>query len=631
MKLIHVIPIARGIMKESLSYFSKHSPHPGALVSVPIRNRLSPALVHSVEDVRDVKTKLRQSPFPIKKLDEITASELFLPEFMEAIMHTASFTAGTTGAVLSSLVPRAILSDPKKVAGHKIPARTKSNVPTYERLVLQMERDERFATYKGLIRESFARKQSIFICMPTLFDVEKFMTQSEKGIKSYTFAFHSALSKKQVVERWNKALSEKHPIVIVGTGSFLSIPRRDIHTIVIERESASPYKAMVRPYVDVRVFAEYLARALGARIVFADSFLRIETLYHHYEGSSAELSPLRFRPLTSAKQRIVDMKAHTPTLKGRYDIVSGELGQLAEDTRRNSEHLFVYSARKGLAPITVCCECGAVVTSSYSDAPMVLHKTSRGNIFMCHQNGEIRSANECCKKCGSWKLTALGGGIELVEEQLKERLPDAHIFRIDGDSTTTHKQAQKVAESWYDTPGSILIGTEMALPYITEPVENIAVASIDSMLSIPDFKIETKMFSLLLTIRALVEKEFIIQTRNPDQRVIRDVLAGNLMEFYREEIRVREQLEYPPFSLFIKVTVSGAKEAVAEKMSELETLFANYDFRVFSAFTPAPYGKQTSHALIKLSPSEWPQKALLEKLQGLPPQIMVQVDPESIL
>lgn len=631
MKLIHVIPIARGIMKESLSYFSKHSPHPGALVSVPIRNRLSPALVHSVEDVRDVKTQLRQSPFPIKKIDEITASELFLPEFMEAIVATASYTAGTTGAVLNSLVPRAILSDPKKVSGHKIPPQVKRSVPTYERLVLQMERDERFANYKGLIRESFARKQSIFICMPTLFDVEKFMTQSEKGIKSYTFAFHSALTKKQAQDRWNKAMAEKHPIVIVGTGSFLSIPRRDIQTIVIERESATAYKAFIRPFVDIRVFGDFLARALGARIIFADSFLRIETLYNHYEGNSAELSPLRFRPLTSAKQTIIDMKAHTPTMKGIYDIVSGELGQLAENTRRNSEHLFVYSARKGLAPITVCCECGAVVTSSYSDAPMVLHKTSRGNIFMCHQNGEIRSANECCKNCGSWKLTALGGGIELVEEQLQERLPGAQIFRIDGDSTTTHKQAQKVAESWYDTPGSILIGTEMALPYITEPIENIAVASIDSMLSIPDFKIETKMFSLLLTIRTLAEKQFMIQTRNPDQRVLRDVLAGNLMEFYREEIRTREQLQYPPFSLFIKLTVSGVKQVVADKMAELESLFTDYDFRVFSAFTPAPHGKQTSHALIKIPVFRWPDKALVQRLQTLPPQITVQVDPESIL
>jgi primosomal protein N' len=631
MKLIQVIPIARGIMKESLSYFSKHSPPAGALVSVPIRNRLRPALVYAIEDVRDVKTRLRQSPYPIKKIDEITATALFLPEFMEAVSRTALYTAGTTGAVLSSLVPRAILSDPKKVSGHTIPPRTKRVVPTYEKLVLQTDRDERFATYKSLIRESFARKQSIFICMPTLFDVEKFMTQSEKGIKSYTFAFHSALSKKQVFDRWNKAVAEKHPIIIVGTGSFLSIPRRDIRTIVIERESASAYKALVRPFVDIRVFGGFLAHALGARVVFADSFLRIETLYNHYEGDSAELSPLRFRPLTPARQTIIDMKAHAPTLKGRYDIISGELGQLAETTRRNSEHLFVYAARKGLAPITVCCECGAVVTSSYSDAPMVLHKTSRGNIFMCHQNGEIRSANECCKKCGSWKLTALGGGIELVEEQVAERLPSAHIFRIDGDATTTHKQAERVSGEWYDTPGSILIGTEMALPYITEPIENIAVASIDSMLSIPDFKIETKMFSILLTIRALAEKEFLIQTRNPGQRVLRDVLAGNLMEFYREEINTRAQLGYPPFSLFIKLTVSGIKQAVADKMAELESTFADYDFRVFSAFTPAPHGKQTSHALIKLPVSKWPDTGLITRLQALPPQITVQVDPESIL
>lgn len=630
MRLIHVIPISRGITKDRLSYFSKEDVPKGAMVTVPIRNKLTPAIVEHTEKVEDVKTKLRQSPYPIKKIEEVKKTQIFSPEFMSAVLETADYTAGTAGAIINTLVPKAILDNPKKI--HE--STTKENAQkelVYERLVLQTDKDERFSTYRSLIREAFARKQSVFICMPTFHDVEQFVSKSEKGIGAYMFGFHNNLPKKQIYERWNTILSEDHPVAIVGTGSFLSIPRLDIKTIILERESSNVYKSPVRPYVDIRIFAGLLARQINARIVYADSFLRIETLHHYYEGLSAELAPLRFRPLSPAKHSIVDMKNYKPTVKGRYDIISHELARLVEDTRRDAASLFVFSSRRGLSPTTVCSDCGATVTSSHSDAPMVLHKTSKGNIFYCHQNGEVRSANERCRACGGWKLVALGAGIQLVEEQLKERFPDHSFFRVDSDVTNTYKKARAVVEEWKNTPGGVLLGTEMVLSHMEDPIEHIAVASIDSLLSIPDFKIETKIFSILLTLRSLAQQSLLLQTRNPEQRVLKNAIEGNLMEFYRNEIKLRKELDYPPFSLFIKLTVSGTKNAVSKEMDILEKLFKDYDLRIFSAFIPAGYGKQISHALIKIRHEEWPKSDLLEKLRSLPPQIAIQIDPKSTL
>lgn len=629
MFLIHVIPISRGITKDRLSYFSKKNVEKGALVSVPLRGKLTPAIAISSESVRDVKTRLRQSPYPIKKLEHVHAGQLFSPAFMAAIENMATYSAASIGATISTLVPRAILDDPQERPAAEEADSDKDL--SYERLVLQMDRDERFATYRGIIREAFARKQSVFICMPTLHDVERFTLQSEKGIRAYLFTFHSGLTKKQVKDRWQKALNETHPVVIVGTGSFLSISRKDIQTIIVERESASAYKSSVRPYIDVRTFADLFARELGARVIFADSFLRIETLHRYYRGEAAELAPLRFRPLSPATQKVIDMKNHTPSTKGQYDIIGSALALLVEETKRSAAHLFIYSARRGLSPITVCSDCGATVTSTYSDAPMVLHKTSRGNIFFCHQNGEVRSAAERCRNCGGWKLVALGAGVQLVEEQLKARFPEYSFFRIDSDTTNTHKRARAVVDAWRDTPGSVLIGTEMALSYINEPVEHVAVASMDSLLAIPDFKIESKVLSILLTLRALAQQTFLLQTRNPDQQILKDATSGNLLDFYRREIKVRESLGYPPFATFIKLTVSGKKEAVAKEMEQLEETFNDLDLRVFSAFTPAPYGKQTSHAIIRIPADKWPDEKIAARLRALPPYIAVAVDPESVL
>ena len=630
MQLVHVIPIARGIVKEALSYFTKEALSVGSVVSVPIRGKATPALVERVESVRDAKAALRDLPYALKKLDSSKATQVFLPAFLEAAKNTAEYYAASTGAVLSSTVPKAILADPRKV---KLENDSKERVVdrAFEKLVLQADRDERFSTYRSVIREAFARKESVYLCLPTINDVEQFATVSERGIGPYAFVFHSGLTKTELVKRWKAASAEEHPILIIATGSFFGIPRTDIGSIIIERESAEAYRAQGRPFVDTRVFAECFARAIGARLILADTLLRIETLYEHEEGFAAELAPLRFRPLSSATPSVIDTSKNKPTQKGAYDTLSRELEELIEKSRADSEHLFIFAGRRGLASITVCCDCGAVVRGEKSDSPMALHKTSKGNVFFDHRTGEIRSAAERCKNCGSWRLTALGGGIELIEEQVRERFPDATVLRIDSDSIKKPTDAQLVADAFYETPGSILIGTEMALPYLTKPFEHAAIASIDSLLAIPHYNTEARMFALLLTIRALAQETFLIQTRKVDQRAIALAVSGNLLDFYREEIDVRRALSYPPFAKFITITIDGKRPAIDTQMEEVEEALEGFDVRTFSAHSSVRPGVLRTHALIKVPRDSWPDAKLVSLLRKLPPNAVVHVDPGSIL
>ncbi|PIT91074.1 hypothetical protein COU17_02180 [Candidatus Kaiserbacteria bacterium CG10_big_fil_rev_8_21_14_0_10_49_17] len=630
MQLVHVIPIARGIVKESLSYFTKETPTAGSIVSVPIRGTATPALVERVERVRDAKAAVRELPYALQKMDSSRATQVFLPAFLEAAKSIAEYYAASTGAVLSSIVPKAILADPRKVKCEDVSSERASG-RAFEKLLLQADRDERFSIYRSVIREAFARKESVYLCLPTINDVEQFASVSERGIGPYAFVFHSALSKSELIKRWKAVSAEGHPVLIIATGSFFGIPRRDIGSIILERESAEAYRSQSRPFVDTRVCAEYVARAIGARLILADTFLRVETLYEHEEGLAAELAPLRFRPLSSAKSLVIDTSKNTPTQKGAYNTLSRELEELIRKNRSDSEHLFIFAGRRGLASITVCCDCGAVVRGEKSDSPMTLHKTSKGNVFFDHRTGEIRTAAQRCKDCGSWRLTALGGGIELVEEQVRERFPETPVLRIDSDSVKKPSDAQSIADEFYETPGCILLGTEMALPYLMKPFEHAAVASIDSLLAVPHYNTETRMFALLLTIRSLAQETFLIQTRKVNQRVISLAISGNLLDFYREEIEVRRALSYPPFAIFITITIDGKRPAIDAQMEAVEEALTGYDVRIFSAYSSIRTGVLRSHALIKVSRESWPDAKLVERLKALPPRVVVRVDPGSIL
>ncbi|TSC60915.1 MAG: Uncharacterized protein G01um1014107_201, partial [Parcubacteria group bacterium Gr01-1014_107] len=140
-----------------------------------------------------------------------------------------------------------------------------------------------------------------------------------------------------------------------------------------------------------------------------------------------------------------------------------------------------------------------------------------------------------------------------------------------------------------------------------------------------------KILSLLLRLRSMARKNFIIQSRHGDCNLWHFALGGNLIDFYRQEIELREALNYPPFSALIKITLQGEKGSVEKEMEKLVAFLKEYNPIVYPAFTAQVKGKYIMHALIKHSPDNWPDTALANKLLSLSPKFMIKVDPDTIL
>ncbi|MCC2630941.1 MAG: primosomal protein [Candidatus Paceibacter sp.] len=632
MNIVHVVPITRGIGKETLSYFTASEVKPGSIVKVPIRTKSVPALVVSVEAASDLKAELKSSPFSIRKIGKLHMLPIFLPAFIDAAKDAAEYFASSTGSVLASITSRGILEQSEKITEKEITSVEHAVAEvTHEPYALQADEEERIAHYKSLIREQFAKKRSIFFCLPTIQDTKKIFDQLPKGIEEYTHVLNSSLSKKDLITTWNKILDETHPVLIIATGSFIGIPRRDIGMIIIERESSTSYKLQTRPYLDIRTFAEFFARRIQAKLIFGDLLLRTETLWRTKNGEMAELSPLKFRSMSTAKDVIIDMKKYKLLDTPEFRIVSDDLEELIRRNKEQNENMFIFAARRGLAPLTVCGDCATTVLCHRCNAPITLHRGREGNFFLCHRCGERRSAEERCRVCGSWKLTTLGIGIELIEDVLKNMFPEVKIFRMDKDSVTTHKQALALVSQFYNAPGSILLGTEMALLYLEKTIDNAGVASIDSLFSIPDFRVNERIMNILLKIRSITQKTFVVQTRSRDQHIFDYATKGNLMDFYREEIDERKKLNYPPFSTLIKITIKGPKDRTVQDMNMIQKNLHEYEPVVFPAFIDTVNNKSIMHALIKINHTDWISKPLLEKLLALPPYVSVNVDPESLL
>ncbi|MEI6480021.1 MAG: primosomal protein N' [bacterium] len=631
---VDVLPITKAVIKDTLSYFSSDEFLEGALVSVPVRNKNIQAIVLRCYPAHEDKATLKELPYALKKLESKEGQYLLRKEFIEAASKTATHHATFVGSVISAIVPQRILENPPKSPPQKKLENTEPSTDTYhEPYLLQAPDNDRFADYKSLIRESFARKRSVFFCVPTIEDAKKSAEKLEKGIEEFTFVFDGSLTKKDILFFWDKALETEHPVLIIGTGMFLSLPRMDIGTIIIEKEASRSYKTISRPFVDIRVFAEKYSKLIGARLILGDIMLRTESIKRFYDHELIEYTPLKWRSLATAEDVLIDMREYKKKSEKGFRAFSDEALALINELREDNGHCFIYSARRGLSPQVVCNDCGTTVKCNRCSSPVVLHSGSDAslNFFLCHTCGEKRSAVEKCKDCTSWNLVTLGIGVESIEKELRTHFPDISIFKIDQDTVKNHKKAKEISREFYKTPGSILLGTEMALLYLDEQVEFTMVSSLDSLFAIPDFRGNEKIMNILLKMRNLAHKKFIVQTRSPDEPVFEYALKGNIADFYRSEIAEREKFAYPPFVTLIKITYQGLRAEVLEEMKTLKAFLAPHTVQIFPAFIETVRGKYVMHALIKADRSTWPDMELVKKLTALPQHFLVKIDPDNLL
>ncbi len=650
MKIVNIIPITKGVLKDPLTYYTSKDAEENSLVMITLRGKSVPGLVVSCEDAVEAKSRLKTSHFSLKRVERVADKNFLLPEFLKAAEETGRYFAGTTGGVISGLVPVRIFDEYLLPKGSLVSIEHKyarpetkiapDNLKHTDKYVIQANDDDRFSVYRGIIREEFAKNSSVFLSSSTVNGAVSIFRELSRGIEPYAFLLHGKMSEKEIIAAWKHILETEHPVLIIATPVYASIPRRDFGAFIAEQESRDAYQSFSRPYFDFRYFLERYAEKLNAKFIMGDFFLRIESLRRHETKNMSSIIPMRFRLLSTITQEVVDMKKDQKNSiadsapKSEFRIIGRRLEEVMRETLAQGGNIFLWGVRRGLAPLTACRDCGSIFSCPRCDVPFVLHreggKMGLRNIFICHTCEERKSAEVTCTKCGSWRLQALGVGVEQSAQEVRELFPDATVYELHADAVKTDKKAENIAQTFAESRGAILVGTELAFSYVKSAALS-AVTSADSLFSLPDFRIHEKILRKLLEVKLKAERSFVVQTRYPQEKLFQSLIQGNLMDFYRNEISSREQFAYPPFSVIVKIRFEGTENEIAEKAGYIEKLFEAYRPSIFPAFTPKIKDCYQVNAVMKVPTAKWPHEDILSKLLSLPPYFRVKIDPEDLL
>ena len=636
-----------------MTYFTAKNIPNGSIVTIPLRNKKILGLVIFTEDLASAKSNIKNMNFNLRKIIEVKKSSIFLKEYLDSAILISKYFATQRGNAVTSLIPsifREEYDKLEKLMGVAEVGLPQGGSPTSarnimsEKLLFQAPFGERISNYKTLIRGSFAAKKSVFVVLPTEQEIKKWEVALSKGIEQFTFTVHSGLGSKKIKQKFGKILTAAHPILILGTVPFLSVPRRDLGTIIMEHESSSAYKMISKPHIDLRIFAEFFASKINAKFILSDTLLRYESIARRETENLISMYTLSFRLNFEGNIKILSQKKATFSGRTKFQVLLDESIKEIETALAKKKNIFIFALRKGLATMTICRDCGNTVSCEQCLSPLVLHVSSDGKkrVFVCNRCQREENGDKVCAICNSWNLIPLGIGTDTVVEEVKKHFPKTKIFKLDKESAKTAKGAEKIIEEFGENEGSILVGTELALFYLQDKKVPLSViASFDSLWSIPNFKMSEKILQLMISIISKTSEKFIIQTKNENDPAIQAIKQENLLSFVRGELSDRKNLHYPPYKRFIKMTHLGNKEQTMKAKEMLREIFKEYEPEIFSGFHTMQKGKYVTNALIKLDLKKWSlpelllnssiDENLLSKLLSLPSAFDIFVDPEDLL
>jgi len=244
------------------------------------------------------------------------------------------------------------------------------------------------------------------------------------------------------------------------------------------------------------------------------------------------------------------------------------------------EQAILFLNRRGYATFIVCRECGLVMKCPRCSITLTLHAGEQA--LRCHYCDFRRKAPEVCPDCASTSIRQFGVGTQKVESEIARWFPDARVARMDMDTTTGKGSHEKILNRFQDGSIDILVGTQMIAKGLDFPgVTLVGVITADTSLNLPDFRAAERTFQLLTQVAGRAGRgkrpgEVVVQTYTPEHYSVVYAKNHDYRDFFREELKLREILEYPPYCSLVRILISGktennviqGSEVIASKLSQ---------------------------------------------------------------
>ncbi len=632
---------------------------PGDYVRVPWGKKETVGVVWAAGgdaalDAGKVKTILQRFDFP-----PMSAAQR---QFIEWV---ARYTLSDLGSVLKmSLGALDALEPPKRArqvdppcAIDAVPQSPLTLSPTQAEAagtLMQMARDKKFAAtlldgvtgsgktevYFEAVAEALRAGRQALILLPEISLSAQFLERFTRRFGVEPALWHSAVTPAQK-RRTLAGVASGKTRVVLGARSALFLPFADLGLIVVDEEHEASYKQEDGVMYNARDMAVVRAHLGAAPVVLVSATPSLETLYNVKQGKYGYLHlAARHAGAKLPSVDIIDLKSAQPP-RGKF--LSPPLREALVKTFEAGEQSLLFLNRRGYAPLTLCRTCGYRFQCASCSAWLVEHR--RHARLQCHHCGYTAPLPKACPECcDEDSFAACGPGVERIEEEVRELLPEARTLILASDITTTQNMLEDAVMQVEKHEVDIMIGTQIiAKGHHFPSLTCVGVVDADLGLAGGDLRAGERTFQLLHQVsgragRGAKAGRVYLQTYMPEQPVMQALVAGARDRFLEVESSLREKAGMPPFGRLAALILSDADEGRLDRFCrELAQGAPRFDDVRILGPAPAPIAylrdRHRRRFLIKCGRDVALQKFLSEWLSGVkvPPQLQlkVDIDPQS--
>uniref|UniRef100_A0A7C4XAF1 Replication restart protein PriA n=1 Tax=candidate division WOR-3 bacterium TaxID=2052148 RepID=A0A7C4XAF1_UNCW3 len=571
----------------------------GDLVLVPLRNKFKYGIV--------IATNVKEEVQNIKNVQKLVERKFLPPHLLRLFKWIASYYISSIGEVLKQGLPSKVLKkfEPLK-REYERQIFVRGPLPTYQQnnailSIINSLKKEQFKVfllygitgsgktevYLRVTERVIRRGGRALVLVPEISMTPLLLRRFTERFGNDVVTIHSALTQSQRRRLWY-AIKNGQFKVIIGPRSSIFLPIPNLKIIIVDEEHDHSYKEYQQSVrYNARDVAVMRGKIENAVVVLGTATPQIESYYNAGIGKY-ELLTLKeridYRPLPQVE--VVDLK------KENRKLISSRFKELLTEVIKKDEQAILFLNRRGFAPSMVCPNCGYVVRCPHCKLPLVYHKKSRpeeSSVLACHTCDYRIQYFSLCPKCNGVTLLYRGAGTQRIEEMVNkivksltsedEKNKESIVLRLDRDIAKKRGEAERIIKEFEEGRARILLGTQLVTKGFDFPnVTFVGIVNADTILNLPDFRSGERTFQILTQVAGRAGRgekpgRVLIQTFHPEQYSILFSQLQNFPKFYAQEMKLRKELNFPPFSRLILLRFVGKKEK--EVWEEAERVFKN--------------------------------------------------------
>ena len=417
--------------------------------------------------------------------------------------------------------------------------------------------------YIHLIAETLAQGRDVLMLVPEIVITSQLVERLEHIFDGRTTTYHSRLTALRRGQTFLRLASSSGGELIVGVRSAIFLPAKNLGLIIVDEEHDGNYKQSdLAPRYNARDCAVVMGRIYGANVVLGSATPSLESYMNSLAEKYAYVELTErwgegVLPEVVVSDTIRAVKRGERKTHFNFDLLNDISRTLAA-----KEQVMLFQNRRGYSPYIQCRTCGYSPRCPHCNVTLTQHKAS--SRMECHYCGYTMPTPSVCPNCDIQDMALMGFGTEKAVEEIARLYPEAHVDRLDSDTSTSERAFKQIVHNFEAGETDILVGTQIITKgFDFKGVSTVGILNADNLLSVPDFRASERAFQLMMQVAGRAGRHndrgrVVIQTSQPKHPVITYVATGDYHAMAHKELEERRAFGYPPYSHLIRIMLRHA-------------------------------------------------------------------------